>query len=120
MTSRYPIACAATLHIGCGAACNARTSSTSPASKKLDHALIDAVVQTRPREFQCEDRHIWRGGPIVLRLELADRPASQLEHLECADNPAAVVGMKAGRRPWVERGQSFVERGIAVLEGVVL
>ena len=47
-------------------------------------------------------------------------PAGQLEHLESADDPAAVVGMKAGRRPGSMRGQTLVERGIAVLEGVAL
>ena len=60
------------------------------------------------------------GGPIVLGLEVADRPASQLEHLERADDPAAVVGMKAGGGLGVERGQPVVERRIAVLEGVAL
>ena len=77
-------------------------------------------MQARAREFQGEDGNAGRCGPVVFGLELADRPAGKLEHLEGADDPAAVVGMKAGRRPRVEGGQTLVERGIAVLEGVVL
>ncbi len=55
-----------------------------------------------------------------VRPAVAYRPAGQLENFERADDPASVAGMKAGSGPRVEDGETLVERGVAVPEGVAL
>ena len=91
-----------------------------PVIEKLDDAAIDAGVQAGTGEIERKDGNFGGRGPIVLGLEVADRPASELEHLQGADDTATILGMKAGGGRRVECGQSLVERSITALECFVL
>ena len=77
------------------------------------HATIDAFVQARTGSSRARTG-TWGRGLIVFGLKFADRPACQLENLKGTDDPAPVVGMEAGGGRRVERGQTLVERRVAV------
>ena len=56
----------------------------------------------------------------MLDLELAQRPAGQLDDLQRPDDPPPVVGMQPGRGRRVEPRQPVVQGGVALGLGLLL